>query len=81
MNLAIFKLKKILNKLEVSLVDKLYYLYEKDHFSNISIDQIQEPELFLFIEQSKEKPRFNNYPKHKLEYFVERIYELSNNRQ
>ena len=80
---GILLIKKIINnqnKLEISLIDELYYLYGKNQFANITVDQNLEPELFSFIEQSKQKPRFNNYSKDKLEYFVKRIYELSNSR-
>ena len=79
-NLLIKKIINNQNKLEISLIDELYYLYGKNQFANIIVDQNLEPELFSFIEQSKQKPRFNNYSKDKLEYFVKRIYELSNSR-
>ena len=79
-NLLIKKIINNQNKLEISLIDELYYLYGKNQFANIAVDQNLEPELFSFIEQSKQKPRFNNYSKDKLEYFVKRIYELSNSR-
>ena len=79
-NLLIKKIINNQNKLEISLIDELYYLYGKNQFANIIVNQNLEPELFSFIEQSKQKPRFNNYSKDKLEYFVKRIYELSNSR-
>lgn len=79
-NLLIKKIINNQNKLEISLIDELYYLYGKNQFTNFIVDRNIEPDLFSFIEQSKQKPRFNNYPKDKLEYFVKRIYELSNSR-
>jgi hypothetical protein len=54
-------------------------LYGENQFKDIIVDKKVDPELFDFIEQSKEKPRFSNYPKEILEYYVRRIYELREN--
>ena len=43
------------------------------------VDPDTDPELSEFIESSKKKVRFNNYPHDKLEYFARRIYELREN--
>jgi hypothetical protein len=37
---------------------------------------VADPELFAFVEQTKQKPRFNDYSKEELTNFVDRIYEL-----
>ena len=59
--------------------DKLYSEYSKDKFSDIIVDVNQEPELYNFVEQSKIRPRFNNYSSDVLTYFARRIYELRKN--
>lgn len=53
--------------------------YDKDKFQGLVFDKEQEPELAQFIEESKDKVRFNNYPKDDIEYFASRIYELRKN--
>lgn len=49
-------------------------------FDTITVDPIAEPELAEFVQIVKnEGPRFNNYPKDKIEHFANRIYELRKN--
>ena len=65
--------------LAIKPVDLLYSEYSKDQFKGIVVDPINEPELFEFIESSKEKARFNNYSQDSLKYYARRIYELRKN--
>ena len=57
-------------------VDLLYKEYRQDKFAGLVIDKDAEPELYDFVESSKEKARFSNYKADKLEHFAKRIYEL-----
>ena len=65
--------------LNIKPIDLLYREYEKDQFKNILVDPVKEPELFNFVESSKEKARFNNYSQDALKYYARRIYELREN--
>ena len=61
-------------------IDELYTYYSQDEFEKVVVDNIVEPELADFVEKTKtDGPRFNSYPKDKLEYFARRIYELRKN--
>ena len=61
---------------ELKPIDRLYKEYSRDEFKGLETENL-EPELFDFIEQTKERgPRFNNFDSEKLEYFARRIYEL-----
>ena len=60
-------------------IDELYRLYGENHFADLKVDPDTDSELYKFLENSKDKPRFSGYPKEKLEYFVRRIYELREN--
>ena len=60
-------------------IDLLYNEYTKDKFEGIVVDIAKEPELAKFIEQNKEKPRFNNYSQDILRYYARRIHELRKN--
>jgi hypothetical protein len=61
-------------------IDELYTYYSQGEFEQIVVDNIVEPELAEFVEKTKiDGPRFNSYPKDKLEYFARRIYELRKN--
>lgn len=51
-------------------------MYAADQFKSVVVDAEAEPELFKFIEESKVKPRFNNYSQEKLTQFKDRINEL-----
>ena len=62
--------------LKIKPIDLLYNEYGKDQFTGIIVDQTREPELFNFVESSKEKARFNNYSQDSLKYYARRIYEL-----
>ena len=57
----------------------MYRLYNKNKFEDIVVDKNTDPEFYAFIEESKERPRFNNHSKEQLEYFVRRIYEFREN--
>ena len=57
----------------------MYKQYSFDKFAGLQVDADTDPELAAFIESSKKKVRFNNYPHDKLEYFARRIYELREN--
>ena len=60
--------------------DALYLIYGANKFADITVDAIIDPELAKFVEETQTKgPKFSNYPKEKLEKFVERIYELRKN--
>jgi hypothetical protein len=60
--------------------DTLYALYGVNKFADITVDAIIDPELAKFVEETQTKgPKFSNYPREKLEKFVERIYELRKN--
>ena len=49
-------------------------------FDTIEVDPITDPELAMFVEETKTKgPKFSNYSKDKIENFVSRIYELREN--
>ena len=60
-------------------IDLLYKEYAVDKFAGIQVDVISEPELAKFIEQNKDKARFNNYSQDALTYYARRIYELRKN--
>ena len=62
--------------LKIKPIDLLYSEHAKDKFSGIIIDPQKEPELANFIDQNKEKARFNNYSQDILKYYARRIYEL-----
>ena len=70
---------KINQRLTVKPIDELYRLYGENHFADLDVDPDTDAELYKFLENSKDKPRFSGYPKEKLEYFVRRIYELREN--
>lgn len=60
--------------------DALYIIYGANKFADIKVDAIIDPELAKFVEETQTRgPKFSNYPKEKLEQFVERIYELRKN--
>jgi hypothetical protein len=67
------------DELNIKPVDLLYSEYAKDKFEGIIVDPIKEPELASFIEQNKDKARFNNYSQDILKYYARRIYELRKN--
>ena len=55
----------------------MYTLYGAKIFETLEIDNTTDPELFQFVEETITKgPKFSNYSREKLEYFVSRIYEL-----
>jgi hypothetical protein len=55
----------------------MYTLYGAKVFETLEIDNTTDPELFQFVEETITKgPKFSNYSREKLEYFVSRIYEL-----
>lgn len=55
----------------------MYKLYGANVFDTLEIDNLTDPDLFKFVEETKTKgPKFSNYTQEKLEYFVSRIYEL-----
>jgi hypothetical protein len=57
--------------------DRLYKEYSDHEFKNITVDKELEPELYEFVEETKNKgTKFSNYDNDKLEYFARRIYEL-----
>lgn len=70
---------KINQRANIKPVDELYRLYNKNKFEDIVVDKNTDPEFYAFIEESKERPRFNNHSKEQLEYFVRRIYEFREN--
>jgi hypothetical protein len=52
-------------------------LYGEDGFKNIVLDDKVDPELAIFINDTKMRgPKFANYSPEKIEYFVNGIYEL-----
>ena len=58
-------------------IDRLYIEYDRDQFVGLNVDVIQDPELFSFVDSIKNNThKFDDYPKHQLEYFARRIYEL-----
>jgi hypothetical protein len=60
--------------------DELYKLYGSKVFDELIIDGSVESDLAKFITETQEHgPKFSNYPREKLESFVERIYELRKN--
>ena len=59
--------------------DELYKLYSQNKFRDIEVDPT-DTALADFVEETKTKgPKFSNYTREKLEYFVSRIYELRKN--
>ena len=55
----------------------MYKLYNAGAFESLIIDETAEPELAKFVNQTNTKgPKFSNYSSEKLEYFVDKIYEL-----
>lgn len=57
--------------------DRLYKEYGDHAFKNIIVDKDLEPELYEFVEETKNKgTKFSNYDTEKLEHFAKRIYEL-----
>jgi hypothetical protein len=55
----------------------LYKLYGSKVFDTLEVDPITDPELFNFVEETKNKgPKFSNYSAEKIKTFVSRIYEL-----
>ena len=59
--------------------DFLYKEYNKDQFKGLTFDEDDEPELYKFIMDSEDGPKFNNYSVDILKYFARRIYELRKN--
>ena len=58
----------------------MYRLYSANVFDTLIVDEITDPELFTFVNETKTKgPKFSNYSREQLEYFVSRIYELRKN--
>lgn len=72
-------LPEVVYDLKIKPIDLLYNEYGKDQFKTIIVDPVQEPELYNFVESSKEKARFNNYSQDSLKYYARRIYELRKN--
>ena len=55
----------------------MYTLYGAKVFETLDIDDKTDPELFHFVKETITKgPKFSNYSREKLEYFVSKIYEL-----
>lgn len=60
--------------------DRLYKEYSDHNFNEIIVNSETEPELYNFIEETKQRgPKFSNYTSEKLEQFAQRIYELRKN--
>jgi hypothetical protein len=58
----------------------MYKLHSAKLFDTLEVDPTTDPELAKFVEETKTKgPKFSNYSKEKIEYFVSRIYELRKN--
>ena len=58
--------------------DRLYKEYSDHEFKNITVDKDLEPELYEFVEETKNKgTKFSNYDNDKLEHFARMIYVLS----
>lgn len=58
----------------------MYKLYGAKVFETLDIDAATDPDLFKFVDETITKgPKFSNYSREKLEYFVSRIYELRKN--
>lgn len=55
-------------------------LYDAGTFSEISVKEDEDPELAEFVKQTLTRgPKFSNYTPEKIQYFVDRIYELRKN--
>jgi hypothetical protein len=55
-------------------------LYSARIFDTLEVDAITDPVLAKFVDETKNKgPKFSNYTTEKIEYFVNRIYELRKN--
>lgn len=59
--------------------DFLYQEYARDQFKGLNFNNDEEPELYKFIKDSENGPKFNNYSVDILKYFARRIYELRKN--
>jgi hypothetical protein len=58
----------------------MYRLYSTNIFETLTVDEQTDPELAKFVNETKTKgPKFSNYSREQLEYFVSRIYELRKN--
>lgn len=73
--------KEIINTIPSDFKPKdfLYQEYAKDQFRGLEFDSDEEPELFKFIKESENGPKFNNYSSDILKYFARRIYESRKN--
>lgn len=57
--------------------DELYKLYSAKVFESLDVDELTDPDLFKFVNETNTKgPKFSNYSNEKIEHFVSRIYEL-----
>jgi hypothetical protein len=71
---------RVLNRSNARSTDELYKLHSSHIFDILEVNETTDPELFKFVEETRTKgPKFSNYPKEKLENFVNRIYELRKN--
>ena len=58
----------------------MYKLYSAKVFDTLEVDAMTDPDLAQFVDETKNKgPKFSNYTAEKLEYYVNRIYELRKN--
>lgn len=58
-------------------IDELYKLYSAKALEQLVVDEITDPELAKFVNETNTKgPKFSNYATNKLDQFVSRIYEL-----
>jgi hypothetical protein len=61
-------------------IDQLYKEYSDHEFNDFVVDHTTEPELYDFVQQTKEHgPQFSDYSPEKIAYFEERIHELRKN--
>lgn len=68
---------RIVQRSNARAKDELYKLYGAKVFDTIEVDPITDPELDKFIRETNTRgPKFSNYAPEKIEYFVNRIYEL-----
>jgi len=58
----------------------LYKEYSDHKFEDFEVDHNTEPELYDFVQQTKQiGPQFSDYSPEKIAYFEERIHELRKN--
>lgn len=63
----------------ISPIDQMYVEYANSKFNDITANKDEDLEFYNFIEESKIKPRFNNYSKEKLSHFLQKIYDTRKN--